>query len=443
MATTRGVRKSSENILARGRAIIVTEKDKDKYKWGEIPNGSKFIDTTTGIEKVKLEGQSDWVPAGIKNDGTLNIAKDTRIAMETFVIKQLNVPGKPGEFIYLYDGKSDAAYVRHGVILYQNEQGQYGNYNEYGIYKTWAECKRYMNIENNSLESRYKNKTQIGYVFNLEKGDYGLMRNQLQIVIDDCLLRNSYTGGLVELDVTRFCLTKENLLEDGMKISARYFHHFRVGNPYPRIFADKSEPKVAEYNDIWMDWDGTLDDDDPLGDHIEADNLISWDRIRASSRPTSLAGYGIKDNVAYKGHVHTTKEITDFPKTMTANGGHADTATKANQAINATLADTALKANLADKATADASGRNIVATYLTKTDASTTYATKVEVNNNIKTKVDAIQGQIGNCRFSIGPSAPANPQNDKTVWFCTAAGASSIRVYTGNKWKILGAAWEA
>jgi hypothetical protein len=189
--------------------------------------------------------------------------------------------------------------------------------------------------------------------------------------------------------------------------------------------------------------DGTLDDEDPLGDHIEADNLTSWDRIRASSRPTSLAGYGIKDNVAYKGHVHTTKEITDFPKTMTANGGHADTATKANQAINATLADTALKANLADKATADASGRNIVATYLTKTDASTTYATKAEVNNNIKTKVDAIQGQIGNCRFSIGPSAPANPQNDKTVWFCTAAGASSIRVYTGNKWKILGAAWEA
>ena len=77
--TTRGVRKVSENILSDGRAIIVTEKDKDKYKWADIPVGSKFIDSKTGIEWVKLEGESDWVPAHVKNDGTLCIAKDARI----------------------------------------------------------------------------------------------------------------------------------------------------------------------------------------------------------------------------------------------------------------------------------------------------------------------------------------------------------------------------
>ena len=440
--TTRGVRKVSENILSNGRAIIVTEKDKNKYKWADIPVGSKFIDSKTGIEWVKLEGESDWVPAHVKNDGTLCIAKDARIAVETYIIKQLNISEEPGEFIYIYNDDG-AGSIRHGTILYQNNQGHYGKYNEYGIYKTWEECKRYLNITNDALEHQYKNIIKIGYVFNLEKGDYGLMRNHLQILIDDCLLRNSYTGGLIELDVTRFCLIKENNLENGMKITARYFQHFNVGNPYPRIFADKTEPKVAEYNDIWMDWDGTLDDDDPLGDHIEADNLISWDRIRPSTRPTSLAGYGIKDDIAYKGHVHTIKEITDFPKTMTANGGHADTCTKANQAVNATLAEAASKANLADKATCDISGRNIITTYLTKTDALNIYATKEEVNNNIKNKVNSIQEQIGSCWFSIGPSAPANPQNNKTVWFCTANGASSIRVYTDNKWKILGAAWEA
>ena len=91
MTTTRGVKKVSENILTNGRAIIVTEKDKDKYKWDEIPVGSKFIDTKTGIEQVKLEGQSDWVPAGIKNDGTLCIAKDTRLISEVFTITNMNL----------------------------------------------------------------------------------------------------------------------------------------------------------------------------------------------------------------------------------------------------------------------------------------------------------------------------------------------------------------
>ena len=49
MSETHGIKKVSENILAPGRAIIVTEKDKDKYTWGEIPDGSIFIDTETGI----------------------------------------------------------------------------------------------------------------------------------------------------------------------------------------------------------------------------------------------------------------------------------------------------------------------------------------------------------------------------------------------------------
>lgn len=45
--------------------------------------------------------------------------------------------------------------------------------------------------------------------------------------------------------------------------------------------------------------------------------------------------------------------------------------------------------------------------------------------------------------FHVGDSAPSGPVNGKSVWFCTAGGASSIRVYWGNKWKTLGAAWES
>ena len=86
MATTRGIKKVSENILSDGRAIIVTEKDKDNYVWADIPNGSLFIDTTTGIMQVKIEGESDWVPAGLKNDGTLCIAKDTKLVTEIYTI---------------------------------------------------------------------------------------------------------------------------------------------------------------------------------------------------------------------------------------------------------------------------------------------------------------------------------------------------------------------
>ena len=86
MSITRGIKKVSENILSDGRAIIVTEKDKDNYVWADIPNGSLFIDTTTGIMQVKIEGESDWVPAGLKNDGTLCIAKDTKLVTEIYTI---------------------------------------------------------------------------------------------------------------------------------------------------------------------------------------------------------------------------------------------------------------------------------------------------------------------------------------------------------------------
>lgn len=111
MIATHGIKKVSENILAPGRAIVVTEKDKDKYAWGDIPDGSLFVDKETGMMAVKLEGESDWVPAGIKNDGTINIAKDNITKIESFTIEQETVPDNKEEFIYTNsEGKR-----RHGT----------------------------------------------------------------------------------------------------------------------------------------------------------------------------------------------------------------------------------------------------------------------------------------------------------------------------------------
>lgn len=358
--TTRGIRKVSENILSHGRAIIVTEKDKDKYKWSEIPVGSKFIDSVTGIEMVKLEGESDWVPKGVKNDGTINVVKDSRVSIETFVIKQLEVPGTKREFTYYYDSQKDDAHVRHGIILYKNAMGMCGEYGQYGTYPTWTECKRYLILDNNAPENQYKNTQRVGYVFSLERGDYAMYRNHLKISIDDVLHRTVKSGGVKEVSETRFCLT-EDLLENGMEVTAEYIHAFRLGNPYPRTFINPNEPDktAAEVGDFWLDTDGTLADDDPLGDYIEDDGMIDWARIRPKTRPTSLAGYGIQDKVSYVGHTHVPKDVLGIETVKVNNARHADTAdvatnagfaTNAGHATNADSATSATKAANADKA---------------------------------------------------------------------------------------------
>lgn len=347
--TTRGIRKVSENILSHGRAIIVTEKDKNKYKWSEIPVGSKFIDSVTGIEMVKLEGESDWVPKGVKNDGTINVVKDSRVSIETFVIKQLEVPGTKREFTYYYDSQKDDAHVRHGIILYKNAMGMCGEYGQYGTYPTWTECKRYLILDNNAPENQYKNTQRVGYVFSLERGDYAMYRNHLKISIDDVLHRTVKSGGVKEVSETRFCLT-EDLLENGMEVTAEYIHAFRLGNPYPRTFINPNEPDktAAEVGDFWLDTDGTLADDDPLGDYIEDDGMIDWARIRPKTRPKSLAGYGIEDKVSYVGHTHVPKDVLGIEKVKVDNARHADTA---DVATNAGYATNAGHASSADKAT--------------------------------------------------------------------------------------------
>ena len=209
MTQTRGVRKVSENILSDGRAIIVTEKNKNKYKWGEIPLGSKFIDTKTGIEYVKLEGESDWVPAHVKNDGTLCISKDSIVHYEVFTITEINFPQR--------------------TFRYMNEDGNYRNSTI--LYDVNTKLKE--------------------YVFKVEKGDYMPGRNLLKAHFNDTLVRSRASGGLREINNRTFSIYDD--LKVGDEITAIYVHKINIGNPYPRVFIGAKPPVDAENFDFWLD----------------------------------------------------------------------------------------------------------------------------------------------------------------------------------------------
>lgn len=274
MSITRGIKKVSENILSDGRAIIVTEKDKDNYVWTDIPNGSLFIDTTTGIMQVKIEGESDWVPAGLKNDGTLCIAKDTKLVTEIYTI--VNPDEGDGHFSCTdRDGNT-----RHFPL------------------------------------------TNEGYpVFYLEKGSYQMQRNQISVVIDDCLYRSVASGDLTELGETRIQLNEQ--LKAGQKVTITYSNVVRIGNPYPRIFINDNAPDNAEVGDFWIDCNDNIGDDPNYEEDPYYDRHVDWSNV--DGKPTTLAGYEIRDDVAAKEHKHSINDITDFPLTMRANGGNADT----------------------------------------------------------------------------------------------------------------------
>lgn len=274
MATTRGIKKVSENILSDGRAIIVTEKDKDNYIWADIPNGSLFIDTTTGIMQVKIEGESDWVPAGLKNDGTLCIAKDTKLVTEIYTI--VNPDEGDGNFS-CKDGDGN---TRHFPL------------------------------------------TNEGYpVFYLEEGSYQMFRNQISLMIDDCLYRSVASGDLTELGETRIQLNEQ--LKSGQKVTITYSNVVRIGNPYPRIFINDNAPDNAEVGDIHIDTDDVIGDDPNYVEDPDRSKELDWSYI--TGKPSTLAGYGITDQLASTFHKHSLNDIIDFPITMRANGGNADT----------------------------------------------------------------------------------------------------------------------
>ena len=273
-APPRGVRKSSELIVQKGRTLIFTEEEANEILWSDIPNGSLKINPETGLMSVKIKGESNWVPAGIKNDGTISIARDTRLVTEVYTI--VNPDEGDGHF----------------------------------------------SCENEAGETRHFPLTDDGYpVFYLEKGSYQMLRNQVTVTIDDCLHRSVASGGIIELSET--CIQLNEQLKAGQEVTIMYYNVVRIGNPYPRIFINDNEPDVAEVGDFWIDCNDNIGDDPNYEEDPYYDRHVDWSNV--DGKPTTLAGYGIRDNVAAKEHKHSINDITDFPLTMRANGGNADT----------------------------------------------------------------------------------------------------------------------
>ena len=75
MKPTWGIRKLNEYSIDKDTAIIITDTEKDNYYWSDIPDGSLLVNTKTGSLSIKLIGESDWVPMGIRKDGTDKLVK--------------------------------------------------------------------------------------------------------------------------------------------------------------------------------------------------------------------------------------------------------------------------------------------------------------------------------------------------------------------------------
>lgn len=199
----RGVRKVSESIMQNGRTIIITETNNDNLNWGRIPDGTLKVDPVTGQLYVKVEGESDWIPAGLNNDGSIQIVKDAKIGYEVYTVKHAD--------------NGD------GTFTYVTEDG----------------------------EDRVAPLTVDGWqTFELEKGSYVLKRNKLEVLLDDTLHRSVASGGLREIDEERFAL---EAVEDGTEITLKYIQNFSAASPYPRFSISEFEPLEKEFGDLWLD----------------------------------------------------------------------------------------------------------------------------------------------------------------------------------------------
>lgn len=275
--TPKGIRMVNENVVQEGRGLIVS--DRSAVDWNLIPDGSLYVNPETGLMMVKLHGESDWVPAGLKNDGTIVISRDTAVNVEVFNVVKLN--------------NGD------GTFTYTNSKGQ----------------------------QRKKPFDSVGYVFELEEGTYIPGRNHLVVMYDDVLERSQATGGVIEIDERRFKFTEK--IPVGTEITVKYYKWVRIGNPYPRIYMGTDNPTSAEVGDWFLDYDASVDGFTSDETDVAMPKTVAWADI--TNKPDNLSGYGIKDKLANKTHSHKKADITDFPTTMKANGGYADTAGKATQ----------------------------------------------------------------------------------------------------------------
>ena len=267
-----GVRKINELTVQKGRALVLTEDSDNIVKFSDVPYGTMKINSKTGIMSVKVKGYSNWVQYALRSpDGTLAIIKDERVVIERYYISRVAA-----------DGQNFECYRR--IPLFNNEGQETGEYED--IYRTFR-------------------REEGGFLFELEDAMYQPGKNHICVILDDCLYRDAVSGGIKEWS-EKAVLVKDQLVE-GQKITIKYQTYVKVGNPAPRMFLTSSDPdNYAEVGDIWLDYNGTLNDNESMGENIETRKTIRWDQV--INTPTNIEGYGIID-AAPANHTHTMDQI--------------------------------------------------------------------------------------------------------------------------------------
>ena len=293
----RGVRKINEQLVQDGRAFIITEEDEGSYSWEDIPYGSIKVDSKKGLMFVKIQGQSDWIPAPIVRDKaydadgnlvdnshngyTVSIAKDAIVMREIYTITEINQSTKK--------------------FRYKNEYDQ-----------TFT----------GDISER-------GFHFEIHKGHYPPGRNMIEVIVDDCLYRSASSGGLIEQSEKKFILTEPPVV--GMELTVKYIKLIRIGNPYPRLFLRRGgydailgidsngEPEDAEVGDMWLDFTGDIEKPDYyLGESLANRETIPWNRIRGYPATVDAAiACGLMTDVGKKVHDHDVNTLSGQLKLFT------------------------------------------------------------------------------------------------------------------------------
>lgn len=210
MKPTWGIRKLNEYSVDKNTAIIITDSEKDNYYWADIPDGSLLVNDKTGNLSIKLTGESDWVPIGIRKDGTEKLVKDAVINVEYYTIVKFE--------------------LEHNRFYYHDRE----------------EITRIGKIINGKAQ------------FKVGSGLYLPGTNQLEVLINDSVHRNTIDGGLEEINMKYFQIDADDI-RLGSTVTVRYINYERLSELYPFIYTQEQVPWFFEDKDLWINPSNNID----------------------------------------------------------------------------------------------------------------------------------------------------------------------------------------
>ena len=203
MKPTWGIRKLNEYSISKDTAIIITDSEKDNYYWADIPDGSLLVNDKTGNLSIKLTGESDWVPVGIRKDGTDKLVKDAVINVEYYTIVKFE--------------------LEHNRFYYHDRE------------------------EITRIGKLIDGKAQ----FKVGSGLYIPGTNQLEVLINDTVRCNTLDDSLEEINMKYFQIDADDI-RLGSTVTVRYINYERLSELYPFIFIQEKYPWFFEDKDIWI-----------------------------------------------------------------------------------------------------------------------------------------------------------------------------------------------